>query len=937
MALFNKIRRGPSATNLGHSRINSNTSRESIESLNESESSIVEDEPMTPQSKKGLKLTSTVPSSPSVSTLGDIEDLPPCGKPDCTTFVPHIWKPDTCINCFKSRRTGNEGVEEKSAWSDYQDFIKWERSHKPQVELIKSHIMKMPIVENVMIKNITNLNSKDDHELVTHIILSEGYENFKVDKQSNSSQEDTSQDVELKQKLELISSKQQKNEQREEELNLREVKLEELRVSLQTLEKNLNEMETRLQNEKKMFLLSEKQQLESEKIIFEREKQMTMRELEVVKREKAALLEMKTAIELKEKESKNVQLQQDELTKLAAELQRDKQELAMKQQAVEQQKSAVIESTNKLKEMQEQQGQKNKLLEEKEKKLALEIEQQKQQQQLQQQQSALLAAQVQAAQAQSTQSSSSSSQPSQTDVNQQQQHQQQQQQEDRVTKIPSTPSSPTISKSDPSLSIQIPPSTPNGLDGASAPNTPQVPSTPRWVDSDEAKRPGRRRTRNNLLKPKAEDEKIKMFSDNTKGFQIWVDEDATNTSSSSVVNTDKEVLRDVLELEHPENDIFYYRDNFMIEPRIYEEIEQATKYFKLGRILQRVEPWHFYDHINLMTQNENGTNIISLRKTPDPYANYLGILRSKANDEPFSISSAEVKKSKSAEVSTRDLIAATKKRFTQLKDCKLNMIECKKDAKVKEAQQQSSLTKLPKFLPEDLLDLDRKLKVRSYKFAVIYAGPGQTKAEQILKNKDDIVSKEFYIFMNSIAEKIKMKGWKGYKADLDVKTNTTCTHSYYTEWNGLEVMFHVAPMLDDSCRDRIIGNDVVAIIWQEGDSSSSTCWDPSTITSQVLHAQIVIRPVMNQDGTFKLKLGCAVKDGVPRSKPKMISKLWDLDDNLRDFLLAKCVNSERASWHCTTTVRSQSKSLKDHLMLTREGQLSFIFDRHIEQAKEVNY
>jgi hypothetical protein len=219
------------------------------------------------------------------------------------------------------------------------------------------------------------------------------------------------------------------------------------------------------------------------------------------------------------------------------------------------------------------------------------------------------------------------------------------------------------------------------------------------------------------------------------------------------------------------------------------------------------------------------------------------------------------------------------------------------------------------------------MKVRNYKFAVIYVKEGQKDPADFFSNTS--ASPEFYEFMNLLGNKIKMKGWKAYRADLDVKANNTGAYSYYTEWERLEIMFHVVPMLNQKSVARLVGNDVVAIIWLE-----DNIWNPCSIISQVLHAQIVVKP-LNITKTNKVRVGCVVKEGMPLSRPKCKDILvWDMDENLREFILKKSVNTERAAWHCSTTVRTQSRSLQEHLWITRVGQLSFIYDRYKDEAKE---
>ena len=70
-------------------------------------------------------------------------------------------------------------------------------------------------------------------------------------------------------------------------------------------------------------------------------------------------------------------------------------------------------------------------------------------------------------------------------------------------------------------------------------------------------------------------------------------------------------------------------------------------------------------------------------------------------------------------------------------------------------------------------------------------------------------------------------------------------------------MFHVAPLLPYSDTDRQqlqrkrhIGNDIVALVFQEGD----TPFSPDIITSHFLHAYIVVRPEPKQPGISRCSL-----------------------------------------------------------------------------------
>ncbi|KAF2361377.1 Rap GTPase activating protein domain [Trinorchestia longiramus] len=67
----------------------------------------------------------------------------------------------------------------------------------------------------------------------------------------------------------------------------------------------------------------------------------------------------------------------------------------------------------------------------------------------------------------------------------------------------------------------------------------------------------------------------------------------------------------------------------------------------------------------------------------------------------------------------------------------------------------------------------------------------------------------------------------------------TGKHSYYTIYEGHEIMFHVSTMLPFSKenkqqveRKRHIGNDIVNIVYMEGSAEDMVSFSPSYIKSQ---------------------------------------------------------------------------------------------------------
>ncbi|EPY83342.1 GTPase activating Rap/RanGAP domain-like 3 isoform 1 [Camelus ferus] len=121
------------------------------------------------------------------------------------------------------------------------------------------------------------------------------------------------------------------------------------------------------------------------------------------------------------------------------------------------------------------------------------------------------------------------------------------------------------------------------------------------------------------------------------------------------------------------------------------------------------------------------------------------------------------------------------------------------------------------------------------KFGVLFAKDGQLTDDDMFSN--EIGSDAFQKFLNLLGDTITLKGWTGYRGGLDTKNDTTGIHSVYTVYQGHEIMFHVSTMLPYSKenkqqveRKRHIGNDIVTIVFQEGEEPSPA-FKPSMIRS----------------------------------------------------------------------------------------------------------
>jgi len=163
------------------------------------------------------------------------------------------------------------------------------------------------------------------------------------------------------------------------------------------------------------------------------------------------------------------------------------------------------------------------------------------------------------------------------------------------------------------------------------------------------------------------------------------------------------------------------------------------------------------------------------------------------------------------------------------------------------------------------------------------------------------ISPDLEDFLNLLGEKVELSGWKKFNAGLCVTSDCLDgTHSIYTEFKDeYEIMFHVSPLLHYDQKDnqqvvrkKHLGNDVVVIIYDE----SNAPFDPSTISSNFNHVFFLIRKVPMSNPT-KYRLSVANKQGVGQHEPIITnSQVYEANQQFREFLLAKLINAERASY-----------------------------------------
>ncbi|XP_067107052.1 GTPase-activating Rap/Ran-GAP domain-like protein 3 isoform X2 [Osmerus mordax] len=230
-------------------------------------------------------------------------------------------------------------------------------------------------------------------------------------------------------------------------------------------------------------------------------------------------------------------------------------------------------------------------------------------------------------------------------------------------------------------------------------------------------------------------------------------------------------------------------------------------------------------------------------------------------------------------------------------------------------------------IQKDLLVLEEQEGSVNFKFGVLYAKDGQLTDDEMFSN--EMGSESFDKFLNLLGDSISLQGWAGYRGGLDTKNDTTGMNSIYTVYQGHELMFHVSTMLPYSKenkqqveRKRHIGNDIVTIVFQEGDDASPS-FKPSMIRSHFTHIFALVR-YNSQNDSYRLKIFS--EESVPLFGPPLPSPPVFTDhQEFRDFLLVKLINGEKATLDTPTFAQKRQRTLD---MLIRSLYQDLIPDLH---------
>lgn len=216
-------------------------------------------------------------------------------------------------------------------------------------------------------------------------------------------------------------------------------------------------------------------------------------------------------------------------------------------------------------------------------------------------------------------------------------------------------------------------------------------------------------------------------------------------------------------------------------------------------------------------------------------------------------------------------------------------------------------------VPEQLLKLDEQGLSFQHKIGILYCRAGQSTEEEMYNN--ETAGPAFEEFLDLLGQRVRLKGFSKYRAQLDNKTDSTGTHSLYTTYKDFELMFHVSTLLpympnnrQQLLRKRHIGNDIVTIVFQEPGALPFT---PKNIRSHFQHVFVIVKVHNPCTENVCYSVGVSRSKDVPPFGPPIPKGVtFPKSAVFRDFLLAKVINAENAA----------HKSEKFRAMATRTRQ-----------------
>uniref|UniRef100_A0AAQ6AI49 Rap-GAP domain-containing protein n=1 Tax=Amphiprion ocellaris TaxID=80972 RepID=A0AAQ6AI49_AMPOC len=198
----------------------------------------------------------------------------------------------------------------------------------------------------------------------------------------------------------------------------------------------------------------------------------------------------------------------------------------------------------------------------------------------------------------------------------------------------------------------------------------------------------------------------------------------------------------------------------------------------------------------------------------------------------------------------------------------------------------------------------------TFKFGVIYQRFGQMSEEELFRNNEETPA--FTEFLQLLGDTVELQDFKGFRGGLDVSHGQTGSQSIYTVHRQQEIMFHVSTKLpftegdaQQLQRKRHIGNDIVAVVFQE----DATPFVPDMIASNFLHAFILVQVEEPCSDSTSYKVSVTAREDVPPFGPPLPNPaVFKKGQEFREFLLTKLINAELACYKSDRFARLEERT-----------------------------
>ncbi|XP_051956501.1 rap1 GTPase-activating protein 2-like isoform X5 [Xyrauchen texanus] len=198
----------------------------------------------------------------------------------------------------------------------------------------------------------------------------------------------------------------------------------------------------------------------------------------------------------------------------------------------------------------------------------------------------------------------------------------------------------------------------------------------------------------------------------------------------------------------------------------------------------------------------------------------------------------------------------------------------------------------------------------TFKFGIIYQRFGQTSEEELFCNSEETPA--FAEFLRLLGDCVELQDFKGFRGGLDVSHGQTGSQSVYSVFRGQELMFHISTKLpytegdmQQLQRKRHIGNDIVAVVFQE----EATPFVPNMIASNFLHAYIIVQVENPGTDNTTYKVSVTAREDVSQFGPPLPNPpIFKKGPDFREFLLTKLINAELACYRSNRFAKLEERT-----------------------------